>query len=220
MDADYQALLSALGHDPVTVDELVMRTGFAPEAVELRAFRSGRTVYRTPLGAEIETRLAEAGQMLPVEPPHFGATATLGGTIACNLSGPRRPYTGAARDFVLGTRIINGKGEILRFGGEVMKNVAGYDVSRLMTGALGSTFVAQKYWDSFAIGGSLVGIPVVIGENVVGVDLGGGGVRHKPPRSQGERHFIAPLPQIDNRICAATQKLGRTPALVARFRNG
>ena len=68
----------------------------------------------------------------------FGAGATLGGTIACGFSGPRRPWTGSARDFVLGTKILNGNGEILRFGGQVMKNVAGFDVSRLMTGALGT----------------------------------------------------------------------------------
>jgi glycolate oxidase FAD binding subunit len=91
----------------------------------------------TPLRA-IEQTLAEQGQMLGFEPPHFGAGATLGGTIACNLSGPRRPYSGAARDFVLGCRLINGNGEILAFGGEVMKNVAGYDVSRLMAGSLGT----------------------------------------------------------------------------------
>lgn len=91
----------------------------------------------TPLG-EIETLLAEQRQMLAFEPPHFGKRATLGGTIACGLSGPRRPYAGSARDFVLGVRIINGKGELLHFGGEVMKNVAGYDVSRLMCGALGT----------------------------------------------------------------------------------
>ncbi len=91
----------------------------------------------TPL-AEIEAALSEKGQMLGFEPPYFGAAATLGGTIACGFSGPRRPYAGSARDFVLGTRIINGKGEILHFGGEVMKNVAGYDVSRLMVGALGT----------------------------------------------------------------------------------
>ncbi|MEK7207161.1 MAG: glycolate oxidase subunit GlcE [Pseudomonadota bacterium] len=91
----------------------------------------------TPL-AEIETALAEKGQMLGFEPPHFGEAATLGGTIACGLSGPRRPYAGSARDFVLGATIINGKGEILRFGGQVMKNVAGFDVSRLMVGALGT----------------------------------------------------------------------------------
>jgi len=91
----------------------------------------------TPL-AEIEAALAEKNQMLGFEPPHFGPTATLGGTIACNLSGPRRPYAGSARDFVLGTRIINGKGEVLKFGGQVMKNVAGYDVSRLMAGSYGT----------------------------------------------------------------------------------
>ena len=91
----------------------------------------------TPL-AELEAALAEQRQMLAFEPPWFGNTATLGGTIACGFSGPRRPYAGAARDSVLGTRLINGRGEILHFGGEVMKNVAGYDVSRLMAGALGT----------------------------------------------------------------------------------
>ncbi len=91
----------------------------------------------TPL-REIELALAERGQMLGFEPPRFGEAATLGGTIACNLSGPRRAYAGAARDFVLGTRVLNGRGEILSFGGQVMKNVAGYDVSRLMAGALGT----------------------------------------------------------------------------------
>lgn len=91
----------------------------------------------TPL-AELESLLAEHGQMLAFEPPHFGADATIGGTIACGLSGPRRPYAGAARDFVLGTKVLNGRGEVLSFGGQVMKNVAGYDVSRLMTGAMGT----------------------------------------------------------------------------------
>ncbi len=91
----------------------------------------------TPL-AEIEAALANQNQMLGFEPPGFGDTATLGGTIACGFSGPRRPYAGAARDFVLGTKIINGRGEILKFGGQVMKNVAGYDVARLMVGARGT----------------------------------------------------------------------------------
>jgi len=91
----------------------------------------------TPL-SEVEQVLAAEGQMLAFEPPHFGPEATLGGTIACGLSGPRRPYAGAARDFVLGTKIINGKAEVLSFGGRVMKNVAGYDVARLMVGALGT----------------------------------------------------------------------------------
>jgi glycolate dehydrogenase FAD-binding subunit len=91
----------------------------------------------TPL-ADLEAALDANGQMLAFEPPHFGPDATLGGTIACALSGPRRASTGAARDFVLGTRILDGRGEVLRFGGEVIKNVAGYDVSRLMTGAFGT----------------------------------------------------------------------------------
>ena len=90
--------------------------------------------------AEIEALLAERGQMLPFEPPYFGIHAedTLGGTIACGFSGPRRPYASSARDVVLGVKILTGKGEILRFGGQVMKNVAGFDVSRLMVGALGT----------------------------------------------------------------------------------
>lgn len=91
----------------------------------------------TPL-KEVEATLALNNQMLAFEPPAFGDNATLGGTIACNFSGPRRPYAGAARDFVLGMHLVNGKGELLHFGGEVMKNVAGYDVSRLQCGALGT----------------------------------------------------------------------------------
>jgi len=91
----------------------------------------------TPL-TEIETVLAGSNQMLGFEPPHFGDGATLGGTLACGFSGPRRPYAGSARDFVLGMRVINGQGEILKFGGQVMKNVAGFDASRLMVGSLGT----------------------------------------------------------------------------------
>lgn len=91
----------------------------------------------TPL-AEIEATLSERGQMLPFEPPYFGESATLGGAVACGLSGPARPYAGSVRDFVLGVVCINGKGEHLSFGGQVMKNVAGYDVSRLMVGAMGT----------------------------------------------------------------------------------
>ncbi len=91
----------------------------------------------TPL-AEIETTLAAQGQMLAFEPPHFGTTATLGGTVAAGLSGSRRPYAGAVRDVVLGVRLLNGHGDMVKFGGEVMKNVAGFDVSRLQVGALGT----------------------------------------------------------------------------------
>ena len=93
---------------------------------------------------EVESELASQRQMLPFEPPHFAAGATIGGAVAAGLSGPRRPYAGAVRDFVLGTRIVNGKGEDLSFGGRVIKNVAGYDVSRLMAGSLGTLGVITE----------------------------------------------------------------------------
>lgn len=91
----------------------------------------------TPL-SELEAALDAEGQCLPFEPPYFGSTATVGGMVATGLSGPRRPWVGSVRDFVLGTRIITHEGKQLRFGGEVMKNVAGYDLSRLMAGAQGT----------------------------------------------------------------------------------
>ena len=91
----------------------------------------------TPLLA-IESLLDRHGQMLGFEPPHFGPAATLGGTIACGLSGPRRPFAGAARDAVLGVKLINGRGDPLAMGGRVLKNVAGFDVARLMVGAQGT----------------------------------------------------------------------------------
>jgi glycolate oxidase FAD binding subunit len=94
----------------------------------------------TPL-AEIEAALAAQGQCLPFEPPHFGAaasSATVGGVVAAGLSGPRRAAVGAVRDFVLGVQLLDGVARRLTFGGQVMKNVAGYDVSRLMAGSLGT----------------------------------------------------------------------------------
>jgi glycolate oxidase FAD binding subunit len=90
----------------------------------------------TPL-AVIETLLARHGQRLPFEPPAFGATATIGGTVAAGLAGPARGARGPLRDYVLGARLLAGDGRVLKFGGEVMKNVAGYDVSRLLAGSLG-----------------------------------------------------------------------------------
>jgi glycolate oxidase FAD binding subunit len=91
----------------------------------------------TPLG-EVESVLAEAGQYLPFEPPRFRGGGTLGGAVAAGLSGPGRPWRGAVRDAVLGVELVNGLGERLRFGGQVMKNVAGYDLSRLQAGAFGT----------------------------------------------------------------------------------
>jgi len=97
----------------------------------------------TPL-IEIEQAIEKHNQMLPFEPPYFGSTATVGGMVAAGLSGPRRASAGAVRDCILGVDIINGKGEYLHFGGKVMKNVAGYDVSRLMCGALGTLGVLMS----------------------------------------------------------------------------
>ena len=95
----------------------------------------------TPL-QELEATLAERGQCLPFEPPHFGSsdhsTATVGGMVAAGLSGPARASVGAVREYVLGLHMVNGRGESLQFGGQVMKNVAGYDVSRLMVGSMGT----------------------------------------------------------------------------------
>ncbi|MFT4520300.1 MAG: glycolate oxidase FAD binding subunit [Halioglobus sp.] len=97
----------------------------------------------TPI-TEILATLATQEQTLAFEPPQFGGSATLGGTLACNLSGPARPFAGSVRDMVLGVQLINGVGESLGFGGRVMKNVAGYDVSRLQAGAMGTLGVLTQ----------------------------------------------------------------------------
>ncbi len=96
----------------------------------------------TPL-AELEAALADKGQCLAFEPPHFGA-ATVGGMVATGLSGPARASVGAVRDFMLGAVLVNGRAEVLTFGGQVMKNVAGYDVSRVMAGAMGTLGVLAE----------------------------------------------------------------------------
>jgi glycolate oxidase FAD binding subunit len=114
--------------------ELSKHTGIVEyHPVELiMTVRAGTTIK------DIEAALEEEGQCLHFEPPRFGDASTLGGTLACNLSGPARPWSGSVRDQVLGVRLLNGKGEHLRFGGQVMKNVAGYDTSRLQAGAMGT----------------------------------------------------------------------------------
>jgi len=104
---------------------------YEPAELVLRA-RAGTRL------SEINRVLGDNNQLLPFEPPDFDGSATIGGVIASGLSGPRRPYAGSARDFVLGVTLITGDGAILEFGGQVMKNVAGYDVSRLLTGSMGT----------------------------------------------------------------------------------
>jgi glycolate oxidase FAD binding subunit len=97
----------------------------------------------TPL-VELNRLLDDANQMLPCDPPMFNGTGTVGGAVATGLSGPRRPWAGSVRDFVLGCRVITGDGDHLRFGGQVMKNVAGYDMSRLLAGSFGSLGVLTE----------------------------------------------------------------------------
>ena len=96
----------------------------------------------TPL-EQLQATLAERGQMLAFEPPHFGP-ATVGGCVAAGLSGPRRMRAGPLRDFVLGAQLLDGGGTLLNFGGQVMKNVAGYDISRLLAGSLGTLGVITE----------------------------------------------------------------------------
>jgi len=116
--------------------------------------------------ADIEAAMRERGQMLAFEPPHFarfGSGATLGGAVAAGLSGPRRQSAGALRDFVLGVKVMDGRGEVLSFGGQVMKNVAGYDVSRLMAGSLGTLGIILEV--------SLKALPVPIAEATLKLEL-------------------------------------------------
>ncbi|MEP6790807.1 MAG: glycolate oxidase subunit GlcE [Ramlibacter sp.] len=156
MDTCLQALIERIRAAAASATPLVIRGGGSkdfyggPAQGELlsTAPLAGITSYEptelvvtlragTPL-AELEAVLAERGQCLPFEPPHFSGKPTVGGMIAAGLSGPARASVGPVRDYVLGLTMVNGRGELLTFGGQVMKNVAGYDVSRLMAGAMGT----------------------------------------------------------------------------------
>ena len=116
--------------DPVAVSEHTGIVDYQPTELVV-TIRAGTSLR------ELQAVLAEKNQMLACESPQFDGAATVGGALACAQSGPSRPWYGAIRDQVLGIRMINGKAEHLRFGGQVMKNVAGYDVSRLQAGAMG-----------------------------------------------------------------------------------
>lgn len=123
--------------EPLEVSAHTGIVSYEPTELVITA-RSGTLI------SDIESVLGEQRQMLAFEPPRFGARATLGGTIGCGLSGPRRPFAGSLRDFLLGIRTVNGRGQDLSFGGQVMKNVAGYDVSRLMAGSMGTLGVVLE----------------------------------------------------------------------------
>lgn len=123
--------------DPLNVSAHSGIVSYEPIELVLTA-RAGTSLV------EIESALSEHNQRLAFEPPLFNQKATLGGTLSCHLSGPGRPWLGSVRDHVLGVRLINGRAEHLRFGGQVMKNVAGYDVSRMQAGAMGTLGVITE----------------------------------------------------------------------------
>ncbi len=120
---------SAVG-EPLDIRPLAGITSYEPTELVVTA-RAGTLL------ADLESALDEHGQCLPFEPPRFASGGTLGGMVAAGLSGPARASAGSVRDHVLGVTLLNGNGEVLTFGGQVAKNVAGYDVSRLVVGSLG-----------------------------------------------------------------------------------
>lgn len=117
---------------------IILETGAYSGIVNYEPTELVITVRAGTLLADLERGLRNRHQMLAFEPPYFSSMATIGGCVAAGLSGPRRASAGAVRDFVLGVRMLDGKGEDLSFGGQVMKNVAGYDISRLMAGSMGT----------------------------------------------------------------------------------
>jgi glycolate oxidase FAD binding subunit len=178
----------------------------------------------TPL-AELESSLAERNQFLACEPPRFGA-ATVGGAVAAGLSGPRRASAGSLRDYVLGVKIMDGEGRVLKFGGEVIKNVAGFDVSRLMTASLGT-----------------LGLILEVSLKVMPLPVGDATLRFEMPQDKAldsmNRWAGQPLPLVAScwqdgaltlrlsgahaAVAAACRKLGGEPladAAAAEFWNG
>jgi glycolate oxidase FAD binding subunit len=118
-------------HDVLDTRELTGVVSYEPSELVVTV-RAGTSL------AQLEELLSTKGQCLAYEPPHFGAAATVGGMVAAGLAGPSRANVGSVRDHVLGAKLINGLGEELTFGGQVMKNVAGYDVSRVLAGSMGT----------------------------------------------------------------------------------
>ena len=160
---------------------------------------------------ELQALLAERGQCLPFEPPQFGVGSTIGGAVAAGLSGPARASVGSLRDYVLGVQIVNGKGELLTFGGQVMKNVAGYDVSRLMAGSLGTLGVIVQV--------SLKVLPVPPAEATLLFDLSETSARQQLNRWGGQPlplnascwadgHLAVRLRGAQAAVAAATRQMG------------
>ena len=124
--------------DVLEMGELRGITSYEPTELVITALAG------TPL-AEVEAELSRCGQCLPFEPPRFAPGGTVGGMVAAGLAGPARPSVGGLRDHLLGVSVLNGAGDLLTFGGQVMKNVAGYDVSRVMAGSMGILACSARY---------------------------------------------------------------------------
>jgi len=186
----------ALAGDVIDIGPLAGIVAYAPGELVITA-RAG-----TPLD-EIEAALSAHDQMLAFEPPHHGAAATLGGIVATGFSGPRRAQAGAVRDFVLGVRIVDGTGEALAFGGQVIKNVAGFDVSRLMTGALGTLGVLTEI--------SLKSLPRPRGESTRVIDCGGADALRLVNEWGGKPLPVSATCYVDNRLWV---RLSGAPAAV------
>lgn len=123
--------------EPLATSELSGIVAFEPSELVITV-RAGTRL------TEVEQVLAEAGQMLGFEAPRWSPVSTVGGVVASGFSGPRRAFAGSLRDFVLGVEVLNGRAELLRFGGQVMKNVAGYDIARLYAGSFGALGVITE----------------------------------------------------------------------------
>ena len=172
----------------------------------------------TPLD-ELEAALAESGQCLAFEPPRFASGGTVGGMLSAGLSGPSRASVGAVRDYVLGVELLDGRAELLRFGGTVMKNVAGYDISRLLAGALGTLGVVTEV--------SLKVLPIATTEATLDFDctqadalrlLNAWGGKSLPLNASlwrergGTRCALGALPRLSKRPAATSAESASSPS--------
>jgi glycolate oxidase FAD binding subunit len=145
----------------------------------------------TPL-SELQAALAEQRQMLAFEPPAFGPAASIGGVVAAGLSGPRRASAGSVRDFVLGASLVDAEGELKRFGGQVMKNVAGYDISRLLCGSLGILGLIAEV--------SLKVLPLPAAERTLALEIGQADALQQLNRWAGQPLPISASAWLDGRL--------------------
>lgn len=175
----------SLGGEPLDTRSWSGIVSFEPTELVVTA-RCG-----TPL-SDLQAVLAEQRQMLAFEPPAFGAKATIGGVVAAGLSGPRRVSAGSVRDFVLGASLVDADGELKRFGGQVMKNVAGYDISRLLCGSLGILGLIAEV--------SLKVLPLPAAERTLALEIGHADALQQLNRWAGQPLPISASAWLDGRL--------------------